>query len=64
MSRCMLCNKGYQSYSLFVRHMVRKHGVDSVSLWRRIDQAQGGEVWATLSERGRWYVFLQGALDM
>jgi hypothetical protein len=64
MNRCVPCGLGWASYSLFVRHMVREHGKDSPTVWRRINEARGGPVAAVRTRNGRWLLYVQDQLDM
>jgi hypothetical protein len=64
MNLCAVCNRHWPSYTLFVRHMTREHGIDRDNLWRRIEQSDGNPVTAVRSVGGRWALFVQGSLHL
>jgi len=62
MKSCQPCGRAWSTWSGFGRHMTREHSIDRGNFWRRANQIGDEPCVAVLSEAGRWYLMVQGAL--
>jgi len=62
MKMCVPCGRWWMTWTAFGRHMLREHGVDRETFYRRANQVGDNPCYAVRSDKGRWSLMVQPPL--